>query len=238
MASANFSSTGSIMKLINPCRIIIETTFVLLLPVMLAAAETPPGESWLDDDSESRALQVNEGQLNFIAPIHDQSTLHSDTHLWITAESMQTGWVKMQQCYRHLDAVGRTDVVYAYREMRNLRVTRAEQIAHIHVKPQRVELNDVEKGAELCVQAKVKILQRLSNNTYGMHNGPYHRKFLDGYYPYHVSLTVHFADNELQLKRVEPEAQDGFSVTEKTGIISIDSWFEGELRIEFEFSAQ
>lgn len=224
------------MKPITHYFIIVGTICGLLIPVMLAAAEPPLDESWLDDESESQALQVNEGQLNFIAPIHDQSILYSDTHLWITSESMQTGWVKMQQCYRHLDMVGRTDVVYAYREMDNLQVTRAEQIAQIRVKPHWVELEDVGKGAELCVQAKVRILQRLSDKTYGMHNGPYHRKFFDGYYPYHVSLTVHYSSNEMQLKRVQPEPQDGFYVTEKTGVLNIDSWFEGELRIGLEFS--
>ena len=122
------------MKIATGHHILIGTICVLLFPVILTAAEAPVDESWMDDDSEERALQVNEGQLEFIAPIHEQSILHSDTHLWITNKSMQTGWVKMQQCYRHLDAVGRTDVVYAYREMKNLQVTRAEQIAQIRVK--------------------------------------------------------------------------------------------------------
>jgi hypothetical protein len=224
------------MKFITGKRISIKAICVLLFPVILAAAETPVDESWLDDDSQWRAQQVNEGPLKFIDPIHEQSILHSDTHLWITNESRQTGWVRMQQCYRHLDAVGRTDVVYAYRKMKNLQVTRAEQIAQIRVGQHGVELVDVEKGATLCVLADVKVLQRLSDKTYVMQNGPYHRRFLDGYYPYHVSLTVHFPDTEMQIKRVEPEAQDGFYVTEKPGTLSIDSWFEGELRVGFEFS--
>ena len=224
------------MKPVTRYLIIAGTICGLLIAEMPAATEPPLDESWLDDEDESQALRVNEGQLNFIVPIHDQSILHSDTHLWITSKSMQTGWVKMQQCYRHLDRVGRTDIVYAYREMNNLQVTSAKQIAQVRVKPHRVELEDVGKGAELCVQAEVRILQRLSDKTYGMQNGPYHRKFFDGYYPYHVSLTVHYSSNEMQLKRVEPKPQDGFYVTEKTGVLSIDSWFEGELRIGLEFS--
>ena len=236
MVSTNSSLSGSSMKPITHYLIVAGTICGLLIPVMLAAAEPTLDESWLNDDSESKALQVNEGQLNFIDPIHDQSILYSDTHLWITPDSVQTGWVKMQQCYRHLDRVGRTDVVYAYREMNDLQVTRSEQIAQVRVKPHRVELEDVGKGAELCVQARVRILQRLSDNTYSMQNGPYHRKFFDGYYPYHVSLTVHYPGNELLLKRVEPEPQDGFHVTQKTGVLSIDSWFEGELRIDLEFA--
>ena len=223
------------MKITTGQHILIKSICILLFPAMLAAAETPADESWLDDDSESRALQVNEGQLEFIAPVHDESILHSDTHLWITAESMQTGWVRMQQCYRHLDAVGRTDVVYAYREMKDLQLIRAEQITQIHVKQNVVELGRVEKGAVLCVQADVKILQHLSDKTYGLQIGPYHRKFLDGYYPYHVSLTVHYSNNEFQLKQVKPEAQEGFYVTEAPDGLSIDSWFEGELRIRLQF---
>ena len=226
------------MRPITRFRTIVGTIIALLIPVMLVAAETPIDESWLDNDDESRALQVNEGQLNFIAPAPDQAILHSDTHLWITAESTQTGWVKMHQCYRHLDVIGRTDVVYAYREMDNLQVTKAEKIAQTRVKPHGLELEDVEKGAELCVQAKVRVLQRLSDGTYSMHNGPYHRKFFDGYYPYHVSLTVHYSTNDMRLERVDPSPQDGFHVTEKKGVLSIDSWFEGELRIGLEFSAK
>jgi hypothetical protein len=236
MTPPNMNSSASTIGRVNCRGIAIAVIAVLLLPGMLAASETTPDESWLVDDGESRALQVNEGQLNFIAPVRDKSTLHSDTHLSITAESMKTGWVAMQQCYRHLDAVNRTDVVYAYREMIDLRVIEADKIAKVRVNPDRVELEDVANGAELCVQAKVRILQRVSDRAYRMRNGPYHRKFLDGYYPFHVSLTVNFPHHELQLERVQPGAQDGFHVTEKTGKVFIDSWFEGELRIELTFS--
>lgn len=224
-----------IMKFITAKRISIIAVCAMLFPIMLTAAEPPVDESWPDEDTEWRTRQVNEGRLEFIAPIPDQPILHSDTHLWISNESKRTGRVEMQQCYRHLDAVSRTDVVYAYRDMKNLRVTRAEKIARIRVGQQGVELEDVGKGAVLCVQADVRVLQRLSDKTYAIQNGPYHRKFLDGYYPYHVSLRVHYSRNEIQLSRVMPEEQDGFEVKELRDGLSIDSWFEGVLRIRLEF---
>ena len=192
-------------------------------------------EGWLDDDTEWSTSHINEGRLEFIAPIYDQSVLHSDTHLWISNDSKQTGWVKMQQCYRNLDAVSRTDVVYAYRKMKNLQVTRGEEIARIRVGQHRVELEDVGKGALLCVSADVEVLQRLSDKTFVIQNGPYHRKFLDGYYPYHVSLTVHYSKNEFKLRRVVPQEQDGFGVKQNQDGLSIDSWFKGNLRISLEF---
>lgn len=224
------------MKFARPYRKVSIVLLGLLFPLMLAAAETSADDSWPDEDSESRAAQVNEGELNFIAPVHDQSILHSDTHLWLSAESRQSGWVKMRQCYRQLDAIGKTDVVYAYREMKNLRVIRTKKIARVRVKPQRVELENVEKDAELCVEAEVKIFQRLSDSTFAVHNGPYHRRFLDGYYPYRVSLTVHYADDEMQLEQIAPEPQAGFYLTKNPGELNIDSWFEGELRIMLVFT--
>ncbi len=226
------------MKVITGKRISIVLVCAMLFPAMLTAAEPSVDESWPDDDTEWRTRQVNEGQLEFIAPIPDQPILHSDTHLWISDESKRTGWVEMQQCYRHLDAVSRTDVVYAYRDMKNLQVTRGEQIARIRVGQHGVELEDVEKGALLCVRADVKVLQRLSDKTYVIQSGPYHRKFLDGYYPYQVSLMVHYSRNEFQLSRVMPEEQDGFEVEEQRDGLSIDSWFEGVLLIRLEFLAK
>ena len=87
----------------------------------------------------------------------------------------------------------------------------------------------------LCVQADVQVLQRLADNTYVIQNGPYHRRFLDGYYPYHVSLTVHYSKNEIRLSRVVPHEQDGFRIKENEESLSIDSWFKGNLRISLEF---
>ncbi len=223
------------MKFIAGKRVLVKAICITLFPVMLVAAEPPADEDWPDDDTEWRTLQVNEGRLEFIAPVHDQSVLHSDTHLWISSDSKQTGWVQMQQCYRHLDAVSRTDVVYAYREMKNLQVTRGENIEQIRVGQNGVELEGVGKGAVLCVQADVQVLQRLPDKTYVIQNGPYHRRFLDGFYPYHVSLTVHYSKHEIQLRRVLPEEQDGFSVKQNKDGLSIDSWFKGNLRISLEF---
>lgn len=207
-----------------------------LLPVSLSANNAD--DAWLEDDSEWRALQVNEGQLTFIDELPDASVLHSDTHLWITEDSLSSGWVKMQQCYRQLDAVGRTDVVYAYAEMRKLEITHTEKIAQTRVKQNRIELEDVEKAAELCVTSEVRILRCSSNKICSIDNGPYHRKFLDGYYPYHVSLSVHYPVSYLALESIEPGQQKGVAVKKTTGKVNIDCWFEGELMISLRFRSE
>ena len=216
--------------------LLVHLIWPLLLPALLGAAEMRVDENWLEDDSDWNASRVNEGQLRFLAPMPGQSVLSSDTQLWLTDNSLRTGWVDMQQCYRNLDAVSRTEVVYAYREMKNLRVTRIDKIARSLVTTGGVELQDVEKGASICVRAEVKVLRRVTERIFAMQHGPYHRRFLDGYYPYHLSLMVHYPNREMRLERVEPEAQTGFELTENEDGLIIESWFEGELTIVLEFS--
>ena len=219
------ASRGFLVKLIWP----------LLFPLLLGASETGIDENWLEDDDDWNTSQVNEGQLRFIAPMPGQSVLSSDTQLWLTDNSLRNGWVDMQQCYRNLDAVSKTEVVYAYREMKNLQVTRIDKVARSRVTTRGVELEDVEKGALVCVRAEVRVLRRQTERNFAMQHGPYHRRFLDGYYPYHLSLTVHYPNPEMRLQRVEPEAQPGFELTENEDNLIIESWFEGELSIVLEF---
>ena len=67
---------------------------------------------------------------------------------------------------------------------------------------------------------------------------PYHRRFLDGYYPYHLKLKLSYPGRKLRLDRLQPSAQAGFEVTSTSGSLGIESWFEGELTISLEFSRQ
>lgn len=210
--------------------------FCLLVAGLPAAAQTPDDESWPDDEKILDVSRVNEGQLTFIAPLDDQPVLHSDTRLWLTAASLQSGWVEMQQCYRNFDAVDKTEIVYSYREMQDLQVMQAHNINRYRVRPRAIVLEGVGQDALLCLQARVRVLRRLADDILGMRHGPYHRRFLDGYYPYHLNLTVFFPEQNVRLRRVEPGAQDGFDVSEKPTSLEIESWFEGELIIELEFA--
>ncbi len=215
--------------------VIISLLVFFIGALMKVYADEKIDESWLDDDSEWRALQVNEGQLTFIEPVGDKLVLHSDTHFWITEESLQTGWLRMQQCYKHLDAVGRTDVVYQYKEMQQLRIERTEKIAHSRVVDKRIEIEDVLSGAQLCASARVKILNKNGLGEYVLEVGPYHRKFLDGYYPYHVTMTVYYPSQMLKLVSISPGEQNGFRINRGSDSLSIDAWFEGRLNIKTVF---
>lgn len=220
---------------------------LLILPLLACQALAAPGDAhtdelqrWFEDDSEQRAAEVSEGELRFL-PAHPRRAdgrplPWSDNRLTITAASLADGWVQLEQCHHQLDAVAEAQVVYRYREMRELRVLSAQHIGRAWVENNSVQLRDVQRDAQLCIAASVRILHREADGDYRLTNGPYHRKFLDGYYPYRVRLGVGFADTGLSYRDIRPAAQPGFQVRHDGGHVAVDAWFEGELTVELRFS--
>jgi len=191
-------------------------------------------DKWFNSDEEPLAAQVNEGELQFI-PHPTNTVLHSTNTLTIDANSIDNGWVGLAQCYKHLDAVPAAEVVYRYKQMRGLQITTTRNIGSAQVKEQSVQLEDVLRDAELCIKAEVRIFYQNPDQTYSLVNGPFYRKFLDGYYPYHVTLNIHYPEKQLVLKKTIPAAQPGFAVQQTTNSLTIDSHFEGMLNTEIIF---
>lgn len=222
---------------------IVQALCCLWLPALAAAdGDLTPEQlrQWFEDDSEQRALAVSEGELAFL-PSHptraDGRPLpHSYNHLTINADSIVSGWVALTQCHQGLDAVAEAQVVYRYREMRGLRVSSAANIGRAWVEGASVQLQDVQRDARLCIDAEVRVFYRHPDGGYSLVNGPYHRKFLDGYYPYHVTLEVQYPADRLAFRATRPPAQPGLVVTAAPGTVTLDAWFEGELNTEIRFA--
>ena len=98
-----------------------------------------------------------------------------------------------------------------------------------------VQLKGVHDNAVLCIQAWTKALVKTAEGNYRMSNGPFMRKFLDGYYPLHVSINVNYKETDLKLVQIEPIAQNGFTVTRSIKNINMDAWFEGRLKTKLTF---
>ena len=199
-------------------------------------AEQTPGEDWFNDDSDLDIEDVNEGELTFIAPITDKSILHSGSVLSITERSLETGWVGLQQCYRNLDPVGKTDIVHRYKNLKQLKITSSGNIGEARVDGQTIQLEDVSSSAHICVQAEVQILEKTSQDTFVLSNGPYYRRFLDGFYPYHVTVSISYPADKLKYNGISPVPQPLFEVIQQPGKLLVDTWFEGILQIDIKFS--
>ena len=79
------------------------------------------------------------------------------------------------------------------------------------------------------------IFRQGEDGKYFLVNGPFQRRFLDSYFPMHVSLTVKYPHRQLRFIKIHPARQPGFSVNVSGNKIDIDTWFEGKLVIGVEF---
>ena len=68
-----------------------------------------------------------------------------------------------------------------------------------------------------------------------MRNGPFHRRFLDGYYPMKVTMDVELPEGQLSFGAITPQEQEGFSVDHNSKSMQVEALFVGELNIEVYF---
>ena len=119
--------------------------------------------------------------------------------------------------------------------MRDLRVVSFTHIKDAWIEGASVQLRHVEPGARLCLSAQTRALRNTGNGYFNLINGPYMRKFLDGYYPMRVTLDVDYPAQTLSLIDISPSAQPGLGVVKQPGSIRLEAVFEGELQTLIRF---
>lgn len=207
------------------------------LPVLAGAAPVPPMnaeelDAWFNGKSTE---EVNEGELTFLTAPPDKPVHHHQNRIRITEDSLANGWTDLEQCHDNLDAVPRTQITFREGYIRNLRVLESRAIGEAWVEGPSVQLRDVHPGARLCLAAQTRALNNSGSGYFTLNNGPYMRKFLDGYYPMQVSLKLEYPARLLQIIDISPSEQEGFHISQKSGLVNIDTLFEGELRTQVQF---
>ena len=181
-------------------------------------------------------LDINEGELRFLASEPAEPPHLQSTHIWLTQDSLQTGWITMQQCHYHLAPVGAMQVVFNKDRVRGLKILQADNIGQAWVEGPSVQLKDVGKDAALCIHSMNRSFQRNGKDgSYEWRGGPYMRRFLDGYFPMHVKVAIDYPARELQLKAIEPTPLRLKAVTQP-GHVRMDALFEGRLTINVRFT--
>ncbi len=211
---------------------------VLAAAALAAAAGEPTREElerWLEDDAELRALAVNEGELEFLPHPPSKPFHHQVNRIELRRASLEDGWVALSQCHYNLDRVPKAQVVYGRARTRRLRIDRFTGIGRAWVKGPTVQLEDIGHGAVLCVRAESRALRRDADGGWTLRNGPFMRRFLDGYYPMRVELDLRMPPGLLRLVSVDPPPQPGFRVDRAPGRIRYDAVFEGRLVTELRF---
>ena len=192
-------------------------------------------EAWFYSDEVIPSQPTSEGELKFLTAPPPKPPTHSYNKITIIQRSIEDGWVELYQCYSQLDPVPDTVISYRYKAMRNLAIQSKYNIGKSSIKGQSVELLDVKKDAILCVSAEVRIFYQNRDGSYKLVNGPFHRKFLDSYFPYKVTLDIDYPSAKLQFVKSIPASQTGFKVEKKRNNLYIESVFAGKLNTEFVF---
>lgn len=208
---------------------------VAMLPATVTAEATTSPQAPEDWFNSKSADGVNEGKLTFLPTPPVKPVHHHQNRIRITADSLVTGWTALAQCHDHLDAVPVAQISFREGFVRNLRIVEARAIDKAWVDGASVQLQGVSPGARLCLAAQTRALKDAGKGHFTLNNGPYMRKFLDGYYPMRVSLQLDYPAQLLQLVALSPDEQAGFLVQRNKGQVRIETLFEGELRIKVQF---
>ncbi len=197
-------------------------------------------EKWFNSESldPPNYTYVNEGELVFLKD-KPKKSIHHHTNLMIIEEnSLEDGWVKMRQCHRNMDVFSQVQIVFKSDRVKDIQVSYAINIEKTWVEGPTVQLVNVGKDASICIEGFTKALSVNDDGTYTLHNGPFMRRFLDGYYPMHVSLDVVYQGTGLKMLEISPGIQDGFTINSKHQQLDVDAWFEGKLRTQIRFSVE
>ncbi|MEK7796443.1 MAG: hypothetical protein AAB315_03215, partial [Pseudomonadota bacterium] len=181
-------------------------------------------------------FDINEGELRFLErPPEKAPHLHS-THVFISEESLKTGWVTAKQCHYNLDQVSALQVVFSPRRIRRIEILQADNIGRAWVEGASVQVTHVGKNAVLCILSEnFAIKHNTVERTYEWHGGPYMRRFLDGYFPMQVKLAIDYPADRIRLESIEPGTLR-FKTVAHPGLIRLDALFEGRLDITIRFA--
>jgi hypothetical protein len=215
---------------------LLAVVYGLALAACAGAAPPPMSAQELDAWFNGKgAGEVNEGELTFLTTPPAKPVHHHQNRIRITQDSLASGWTELEQCHDNLDAVPAAQITFREGYVRDLRVVESQAIGKAWVEGASVQLQDVAPGARLCLAAQTRALNDSGSGYFTLNNGPYMRKFLDGYYPMQVSLKLEYPAQLLRVLDISPTEQPGFQISQKAGSVKIETFFEGELRTLVQF---
>lgn len=193
-------------------------------------------EDWFNDDSSARIAAVNEGELVFLRQPPSRPVHHHSNIITVNDETVASGWAELRQCHEHLDKVPATQIVFREDRVRDLQIVSYRGIARAWVEGASVQLRDIGPGAQICLRVQSHVMFKNADGTYHVNSGPFMRRFLDGYYPMHVTMDVLLQTDKLRYLDITPAEQEGFTVSASRHEVKFDVWFEGRLRTLIRFA--
>jgi len=186
-------------------------------------------------DFEDGTEVVNTGELNFLSGVPERPVHHHRIVLNIEPSSLQSGWVELKQCHENLDVVPRLEISFREGRIRNLSVTKYQNIRLVQVEGPSIQLTDVGSDARICLKGESLVLTRESDGAFLVRNGPFMRRFLDGYYPIQVTMQVAYPCKLIRLAGINHLEQPGLRIRRNECRVDLHALFEGRLFTELRF---
>lgn len=210
----------------------------LLSLITIAHAEMSKDalEEWFESDNfqppslSTATDHINSGELAFLTDIPNKPFHHHENTVTLTPDSLQSGWIHLQQCHYNLDAVSKLQIAFKKGHVRNIVITDTQNIGKAWTEKDSVQLENVKNNAKICLNSETLSLRTQTDGTLTLNNGPYMRRFFDGYYPMQVTMTLKYPAETISLINVHPQAQPGFRIRKTPGSVTLNAVFEGELR--------
>lgn len=201
-----------------------------------AVTQADDWPAWVDDAERLRQqiADVNEGELDFLPGPAAAGVHHHASRVVISEQSLHDGWIVLEQCHVNLDRVAAAQILFNPTRSRNLEVVSFDNVGAAFVEANTVQLRDIRPASRVCIRSESQALHNDTDDVFELQNGPFMRRFLDGYYPLQLTLDIEFPAS-LTLADFSPAAQPGFAVTEAAGRVHVEALFEGRLRTRFRF---
>ena len=224
----------------------ITTAIVSLLlgQASLAAGFTKKQlETWFNSDFDGppgkffqKRRPINGGKLTLLPRARTDRVMHSHNTVTITPESIDNGWVRMKQCYYNLDAFPSVEAIFRYRFFRNLKVLSVKGIDKAWISGKSIQMINVRKGASLCTVSEIRVFYQNDDKSFSLVNGPFSRRYLDGYFPLRVTLEVHYPKDQLDFVEANHRNQPGLTLSNGRGKVRLAAVFEGRMVTRMRFS--
>ena len=198
-----------------------------MLGLLLLAGSSVPfaDDAWFDIDD--RVDAVNDGALKILPVAPEKPVHHHFNAITVTEESLESGWIQLRQCHFNLDPVHALEIRYRPNGVRDLQIVSSRNVGAARVEGATVQLTGIAREGEICIHAMTRALRR-EGERFLLQNGPYMRRFLDGYYPMRITVALSVPDN-VRVVRVHPEQSAGLKVEVTEAGASLSGWFEGVL---------
>jgi hypothetical protein len=187
-----------------------------------------------DDDLERLSDIADEDFLPIDRPLDRAPFYHAKT-LTVTKDALVNGWVRNHQCHRHFSVTPSLEIVFPSDKIRHIEITDSSNIGDVQVRDHTIQLKDVNEQSALCFTSENHLLQRESDGSYRITAGPFYYRFLDGYFPIEVDLTVRYPPLLLDVLRLVPRDRPGVEVSLNDGEVRLWSRFEGALWVHVLF---